>query len=83
MDPLDPAGLRAFVRRDWGATAALDLRRRAEQPVALKVDLAIELYEAARATLPGWPSDEDRRADLAHHAHVRGILRRAASVRPR
>lgn len=85
MEPrdLDPASLRAFVRRDWNATADLDLLARASQPIEQKLRIAEALYEAARATVPGWPSEADRLADLEHHIAVRRLLERAAHVRPR
>jgi hypothetical protein len=53
---------------------------RAKLPVAQKVQLAIDLYEAARVTRPEWPSDAVRRADLATHQRVRALLDRAAHV---
>ncbi len=85
MEPrdLDPASLRAFVRRDWNATADLDLLARAAQPTEVKLRIAEALYDAARATVAGWPSTADRRADLEHHIAVRRLLDRARHVRPR
>lgn len=81
--PLDPASLRAFVQRDWNPTRDLDLLARAAQPLETKLRLAEELYAAARATVPGWPSEADRRADLEHHVALRRLLDRAAGVGPR
>ena len=49
-------------------------------PVQRKIRLAIELYEAARATWPEWPDEAVRRADLANHQRVRALLDRAAHV---
>ena len=80
MDRLDPDDLRRYARRDWGAPARLARRERARQPIAVKVQLAIELYEAARSTRPDWPDEKTRRLDLASHRRVAGLLRRAAHV---
>lgn len=80
---LDPAQLRAYVQRDWRRLDDLDCVARANQPLETKMRIGVELYEAARATLPGWPTVADRAADLAHHIAVRSILRRVAHVRPR
>ncbi len=49
-------------------------------PVRQKVRLAIDLYEAARATRPEWPSEATRRADLTNHQRVCALLDRAAHV---
>lgn len=80
MTRLDPTQLRDYAARDWGRPERLARVHRAAQPVALKVALAIALYEAARATCPGWPDDATRRADLASHLRVRALLDRAAHV---
>ena len=80
MPRLDPAELRAYARRDWGAPERLSRRRNANLPVADKVRLAIALSEAARATRPDWPDDAARRADLETHLRVRALLDRAAHV---
>ena len=72
--------LREYARRDWGAPARLARRQRATLPIEQKVRLAIELYEAARATRADWPDHATRRADLATHLRVRALLDRAAHV---
>nr|MBA2319878.1 hypothetical protein [Deltaproteobacteria bacterium] len=77
---LDPADLRAYAARDWGAPERLARAHRARQPVEQKVAIAVALYEAARATLPGWPDEATRRADLAAHVRLRALLDRAAHV---
>lgn len=80
MTTLDPAGLRAYVDRDWGAVDRATRAARAALPVHEKVRIAVELYEAARRSVPGWPDEATRRADLAHHLRVRAMLDRAAHV---
>ena len=42
-----------------------------------KQRIAAALYESARSTLPGWPTDADRLEDLAHHIRMRQMLDRA------
>lgn len=80
MRRLDDQDLRAYARRDWGAPERLARVARARQPVADKVRLAVELYEAARAARPGWPDEAARRADLANHQRLRALLDRAPHV---
>ena len=72
--------LRAYAARDWGAPERLARRSRAAAPVHVKVALAIALYEAARATQPGWPDAAARRDDLASHRRVCRLLERARHV---
>ena len=76
----DAEELRSYAGRDWGAPERLARVDRANLPVEQKVRLAIDLYEAARIANPGWPSEADRRADLAAHRRVRALLDRAAHV---
>ena len=80
MRLLDDTGLRAYARRDWGAPARLARRERVRLPVERKVQLAVQLYEAVRATRPDWPDEETRRSDLANHQRVRALLDRAPDV---
>ena len=77
---LDDAELRAYARRDWGAPARVARKERARLPVAYKVQIAVQLYEAARAARPGWPDEVTRRSDLANHQRVRALLDRASHV---
>lgn len=76
----DPADLRAYANRDWGAPERLARIERAARPVDQRFAMAIGLYEAAKATLPGWPDEATRHADLASHRRVRSLLDRAAHV---
>ena len=80
MPRLDPADLRAYAARDWDAPARLARAERAAQPVEERVRIAIALYEAAKRTCPGWPTEQDRQEDLAHHLRLRSLLDRAAHV---
>ena len=80
MAPLDHDELRSYARRDWGLPERLAGQQRAKLPVARKIRLAIDLYEAARASRPEWPDEAVRRADLTNHQRVRALLYRAAHV---
>jgi len=77
---LEHDDLRRYAARDWGAPERLARRHRAEQPVARKVALAVQLYEAARATSPAWPDEQCRAKDLESHVNLRKRLRRAGHV---
>ncbi|MXW35350.1 MAG: hypothetical protein F4Z60_07300 [Chloroflexi bacterium] len=77
---LDHDELRSYARRDWGLPERLARRHRARLPVAQKVRLAIDLYEATRTGRPESPNEAMRRADLTNHQRVRALLDRAAHV---
>jgi hypothetical protein len=83
VQPLDPDSLRAYVARPWDIVAERDLAERVARPVDEKVATGIALYEAAKATVPGWPSEDDRLEDLKHHVAVRQILVKVHGVRAR
>ena len=70
----------AAMQRDWSAPERLARSARAQMPRAAKVRMAIELYEAARASVPGWPSDAQRRADLDHHMKLKALMNKASHV---
>ena len=63
----DRLGARAFVGRKWDVLEAVTRKERAQRPVAEKVQMAIALYESARAARPDWPDTQSREDDLAHH----------------
>ena len=80
MSLLDPQELRNYASRDWQAPERLARRQRARQPVDVKVALAIQLYEAARATRRDWPDESTRQADRSSHERVCALLAKAAHV---
>jgi hypothetical protein len=73
----------AYARRDWQAIAASKRQRWAEQKSQMTAAEALsvgdELRYHAYALRPGWPTEEDRRNDLASHIRVSEMLR---SVKP-
>jgi len=80
MVKISKEDLRRYARRDWGAPERLARRLRANQPIALKVTLGIELYEAARGLQPDWPDERTRRRDLDAHIQLRARLNQATHV---
>lgn len=70
----------AFARRDWEAIAALKRQRWAEQqsrmtPAEL-LEIGDRLRQHVKALHPDWPTEEQRREDLAVHIRVSESLRR-------
>src|SRR5258708_33260828 len=61
----------AFARRDWGAIEASKRQRLAAQKASMTPADALrvgdELRNYAKSLHPNWPSEEDRRNDLAVH----------------
>jgi hypothetical protein len=74
----------AFARRDWRSVAAMKERFWVEQKRRMTASEALQLADDLRSSVtsrrPDWPSDDERRADLATHVRVSESLRR---VRPR
>lgn len=77
----------AFAGRDWEAIAALKRRRWAEQKAHMTPAEALavgdELRRHAVALRPDWPTEDDRRNDIAVHARVSESLRRVNTGRRR
>jgi hypothetical protein len=77
--------IREFVSRDWDAARrAKDLYWRdriARLGPVEGLRVAEELRQQALARDPGWPSGDDRRADLDAHVQVAERLRRAHPAR--
>ena len=73
----------AFVHRDWGAIAELKRRRWTEQKFRMTPAEALsvgdELRHHASALLLGWPTEEERRKDVATHTRVSEMLGRVKS----
>jgi len=78
-------GIREFVARDWGAA-----RRSKDAYWAERIDqlgareafrIADELRRQALQINPAWPHPDERRLDLAAHALLAELMRRARPTR--
>jgi hypothetical protein len=75
--------LMAFARRDWQLLAAMKERFWIEQKQRMSASDMLQIGEELRAAVMSrqtdWPSDEERRADLASHERVSESLQRVQS----
>jgi hypothetical protein len=76
--------LRAYARRPWHVLATLEQDHWAGElatrgPLAT-LEASQALWRHARSVRPGWPTDVDRREDLAHHVALKQAIDSAASV---
>jgi len=78
-------GIRAFVDRDWRSIRDNKDDYWAERITRLGpgegLRIAGELRAQVIAMHPDWPAAEDREADLANHARLSELLRRADAAR--
>jgi hypothetical protein len=76
--------VRAYARRAWRLQAQLErehwLRERAERGALSTFEASQALWTHMRRVRPDWPTEADRRADLAHHLALKRALERAASA---
>lgn len=81
----DPDDLRAFAREGWAAAArAKELYRRSFQKVygpAEGIRIADELRKQVLAQRPDWPTEEERREDLAAHRRLLALFDRIEAGR--
>ncbi|HXT19739.1 MAG TPA: hypothetical protein VN923_03225 [Thermoanaerobaculia bacterium] len=79
--------IQAYMSRDWEAVRAAKDRYWAQQVRVLGpaegLRAADELRRQVLALHPSWPSPADRSADLAAHARLAELLRRADRSRRR
>lgn len=76
--------LRAYARRPWHVLAALEHDHWARElaahgPLATLV-ASQALWTHMRSVRPDWPTEVDRRADLAHHVALKQAIDRAAGA---
>lgn len=72
----------AFARRDWNAIATLKRRRWTEEKSRMSPAEALSVGDELRhhvSTLREWPTEEERRKDLASHIRLSEMLH---SVKP-
>jgi len=78
---MDPRAVEAYMRRDWDLVAA---SKRAHWATRFREDwlapwrAAQQLFDHIRAVQPDFPSDQQRRSDLAAHLVLREQFDRAA-----
>src|SRR6267378_343290 len=74
----------AFARRDWRAIAESKRQRWATQKASMTPAEALQVGDDLRSYVKSihgsWPTEEDRRNDLAVHVRVSGSLRRVDSA---
>jgi len=74
---VDARDLKAYVERGWAAAQTRKqehwAREFREHGPDVTVEVACALREHMRLVNPDWPSESDRRDDLAHHV----VLKRA------
>ncbi len=80
-------GIRAYVSRDWAEVRRSKDAYWAERLARLgpleALRVADELRRQMHELHPGWPDEASRESDLAAHARVAALLRRADSPRRR
>jgi len=78
--------LKAYVERGWAAAERLTqehwAREFREHGPQVTVEAALALREHMRLVNPDWPSDSDRRDDLAHHVVLKRAIDGAARAFP-
>lgn len=81
---MDAAHAQAFLRRPWDALTSLErdhwAGEFARRGPAATLEVSRLLWEHMRRVRPDWPSDTERRQDLAHHIALKGAIDRASRV---
>lgn len=79
---MDLSELKAYAERDW---SALEVSKReywarefATRGVEATLEASRALWLHMRMVCPDWPSDDERREDLAHHIALKRTIDRAA-----
>jgi len=79
-----PDDLRAYARRPWRLLAELDLDHWARELAARGPLATLEASQALwvhmRSVRPDWPTETDRRADLADHVALKQAIGRASGA---
>jgi hypothetical protein len=81
---MKPEHLRAYAQRAWHVAEALEqehwARELAERGPLATFEASQALWQHMRALRPDWPSDDERRQDLADHLALKRLIDRAASA---
>ena len=76
--------MRAFARRDWQAAEVSKrehwTREFAARGPAATLEASAALWQHMRMVRPDWPTEGERREDLAHHIALKRAIDRAARV---
>ena len=82
MRPMDPASIRAYAARDWESMAAAKRAywagRFQREGLRATVEASRALLAEIRHVRPDYPTEDERRADMAGHVRLRMLLDRAA-----
>jgi len=74
--------IRAYARRPWHVLAALErdhwARELAARGPLATLEVSQALWAHMQSVRPDWPTDSDRREDLAHHVTLKQAIDRAA-----
>jgi hypothetical protein len=74
--------VRAYAQRAWHVLTKLEqdhwARELSEHGPLSTLEASQALWTHMRHVRPDWPTEEDRRADLAHHVVVKRSIDRAA-----
>jgi hypothetical protein len=81
---VDPRDVESFASRPWQRAAAAKQRYWRDEVgrrgPAAAFEAAQALWAHMQMVRPDWPSDEERRLDLAHHVELKRALDRVAGA---
>lgn len=81
---MKPEDVRAYAQRAWHVAEALEqehwARELSERGLLATFTASQALWEHMRALRPDWPSDDERRQDLADHIALKKLIDRAAGA---
>ena len=81
---MNPRDAKAYVGRGWTAAETLTREYWAKEFASRGSEATLEashaLWQHMRLLRPEWPSDEERRGDLAHHISLKRLIDRAGGA---
>ena len=82
LTSMEPGDVKAYLERGWAAAEALKRAHWASEFARRGPDATIQaahaLWRHMRLLRPDWPSEDQRRADFAHHVELKQRIDRAA-----